>query len=93
MRRTLLCAAVFAGQVGAVDGMYYLSVRGANLVSSDFAVFYMPILIALYLHYKVVFSSRNPSLSALTVRVVASLALTFVGFSVAMLVALNTWGS
>jgi hypothetical protein len=94
MRKLLICAVVFAGQIGAVDGMYYLrAVRRNPVAESDFLVFILPVLGALYLHYTVVFGSWNQSLPALTVRVAASLALTFLSFYFAMLIALNTWGS
>ena len=95
MRNVLLCAAVMIGQVVAVAGMYYLRIAGSHpSAESDIVIFYLPTLGAFTL-YAAVFGSWNKGRAAVSRagRLIASLGLAFLGLFVAMLTALNTWGS
>lgn len=92
----LLCAVLIAAQAGAIDGMYYLRiVRHHPIADSDFVVFVVPTLLALVMYFVALTAGRSDRQKPLPLiaRLVSATVLTVVGLAIAMLTALNTWGS
>jgi hypothetical protein len=88
MRTLLLSGAVMAGHVATVVALYYLGISGDHpIIETDVVILYLPTLLAFGLHFAVM---RHP---ARTVRVIAATIMTLIGFVVAMLISLNSWGS
>lgn len=99
MKPLLLTVVVIVGQVAAMIGLYYWrhlsGYSDSGLAHSDIVVFYAPFLIAATLCGRIGYSALRAMKGSLpiTLSVVWGLFAACIGFSLAMLWSLNTWGS